>query len=47
MTDIMFELPDMETKGKYVVTDAVVAAGAAAVREAADAGQKERIKKEW
>jgi ATP-dependent Clp protease ATP-binding subunit ClpX len=24
MTDIMFELPDMETKGKYLVTDAVV-----------------------
>ena len=24
MTDIMFELPDMEEKGKYVVTDAVV-----------------------
>jgi ATP-dependent Clp protease ATP-binding subunit ClpX len=24
MTDIMFELPDMETKGKYVVTESVV-----------------------
>ena len=24
MTDIMFELPDIETKGKYIVTDAVV-----------------------
>jgi ATP-dependent Clp protease ATP-binding subunit ClpX len=24
MTDIMFELPDIESKGKYVVTDAVV-----------------------
>src|SRR5438094_3549994 len=24
MTDIMFELPDMETKGKYLVTEAVV-----------------------
>src|SRR6266446_7213801 len=24
MTDIMFELPDLETKGKYLVTDAVV-----------------------
>jgi len=24
MTDIMFELPDMEAKGKFVVTDAVV-----------------------
>jgi ATP-dependent Clp protease ATP-binding subunit ClpX len=24
MTDIMFELPDLEIKGKYLVTDAVV-----------------------
>jgi ATP-dependent Clp protease ATP-binding subunit ClpX len=24
MTDLMFELPDLETKGKYVLTDAVV-----------------------
>ena len=24
MTDIMFELPDMEPKAKYIVTDAVV-----------------------
>ena len=24
MTDIMFELPDIETKGKYIVTDEVV-----------------------
>ena len=24
MLDIMFELPDMETKGKYIVTDGVV-----------------------
>ena len=24
MTDIMFELPEIETKGKYVVTGAVV-----------------------
>jgi hypothetical protein len=24
MTDIMFELPDIETKGKYTVTDQVV-----------------------
>ena len=24
MTDIMFELPDMEPKGKFTVTDAVV-----------------------
>ncbi len=24
MTDVMFDLPDVETKGKYVVTDAVV-----------------------
>jgi ATP-dependent protease Clp ATPase subunit len=24
MTDIMFELPDMETKGKYIVTEQVV-----------------------
>ena len=24
MTDIMFELPDIESKGKYVVTEQVV-----------------------
>jgi ATP-dependent Clp protease ATP-binding subunit ClpX len=24
MTDVMFDLPDVEEKGKYVVTDAVV-----------------------
>ena len=24
MTDIMFELPDLEPKGKFIVTDAVV-----------------------
>ena len=24
MTDIMFELPDMETKGKFTVTDEVI-----------------------
>ena len=24
MTDIMFELPDMEVKSKYVITEAVV-----------------------
>ena len=24
MTDIMFELPDMESKGKFIVTDPVV-----------------------
>ncbi|CAN5583407.1 hypothetical protein BH10PLA2_BH10PLA2_31160 [soil metagenome] len=24
MTDIMYELPDLESKSKYVVTDAVV-----------------------
>ena len=29
MTDIMFELPELEVKGKYVVTDAVVRGEAA------------------
>jgi ATP-dependent protease Clp ATPase subunit len=24
MTDVMFDLPDVEEKGKYIVTDAVV-----------------------
>ena len=24
MTDMMFDLPDVEEKGKYIVTDAVV-----------------------
>ena len=35
MTDIMFELPDMEQKTKYTVTDAVVRGEAPPVREEA------------
>ena len=42
MLDIMFELPDMEHKGKYVVTEAVVKQ-AAALRKEADAGQEECV----
>ena len=43
MTDLMFELPEMEAKGKFTVTEGVIRGERIDVRVQADAGQEERV----
>ena len=42
MTDLMFELPEMETKGKFTVTEGVIRGERIDVREK-DAGQEKCV----